>query len=297
MTNFARFREVIAASEPHEFHEEAASQEKLLIPERSDSTVRAYYAPFDHVNTEARLMLVGITPGREQMNRALKACCQQLKLGRSDAEACSAAKRAASFGGGMRDTLVNLLDRYNFQHRLGVKSCNELWDEGNLSAHFTSALRNPVFCQDGNKEKNYTGGSPTLASYGGFKETLKELRNELMSIEGALIIPLGDKVAKVIQGLVTAGDIPLARVLNHAGKVAELPHPSGANRESQNLVIEQELPAADDYAQSMLRKFIAKKMDEGKTVTPEQQRAYVKKRHSYWNRALHSRLALNNFTA
>lgn len=297
MSNFANFRAVIAACKPQHFHDEAASNAKLLISHKSDRVVQTYYAPFDHVNTMAKLVLVGITPGREQMNKALQACCTQLHAGRSDSEALAAAKRAASFGGEMRDTLVNLLNRYNFHQRFGLRTTSQLWDEGNDIAHFTSALRNPVFRLDGDVEKNYTGGSPTLATYTGFKETLKELRSELMSIEDALILPLGDKVAKVIQALVTSGDIPLSRVLNHDGKVAEFPHPSGANRESQNLVLEKDLPSAQDYAQSMLRKYLAKKASEGERVSPEQEKRYLGTRHSYWKRAVHSRAALNSITA
>lgn len=297
MSNFTKFRDVIANCQPSQFQKEAASNKKLFIPEKSDGSVHTYYAPFDHVNKRAKLILVGITPGREQMNKALHACCTQLRLGRSDAEAISAAKRAASFGGGMRETLVSLLDRYNFHQRFGLGTTKELWDEDNHVAHFTSALRNPVFRLDGDDEKNYTGGSPTLATYSGFKETLKELRRELIDIENALILPLGDKVAKVIQGLVTSGDIPLSRVLNHGGKVAEFPHPSGANRESQNLVLERHLPTADEYAQMMLRKYIADKAKDGEKVSPQQEKRYLGTRHSYWKRAVHSRAALESIAA
>lgn len=292
MTAFSRFRSVIEGYKPADFHEQAHSKSDFFLPESSDAKIRAYYAPFEFMNKGAKVVLVGITPGREQMNNALRAACEQIHQGKPDSEALAAAKRTASFSGDMRKNLVSLLDRHGFHSRLGVRSCDALWAEAGHLAHFTSSLRNPVFSIDGGEEKNYTGGNPTLATYQGFKKMLMDLRSELLAIESALIVPLGDKVAQVIQVMVENGDLPISRVLNNAGRVAEFPHPSGANRETQNLAMLDELPPKEEYAQMMLRDYLAKKAKKREEVTPSQRLRYLGTRHSYWERSLHTRAAL-----
>lgn len=294
MTTFSRFRNVIAGHHPDDFSEQAASKPNLRIAESSDGNVRTYYAPFDFTNKDARLVLVGITPGREQMNNALRAACEKLQEGGLDSDVLAAAKRAASFSGEMRKNLVSLLDRYGFHRRLGLHSSVELWGEGNRLAQFTSALRNPVFSVDGTTERNYTGASPTLSTYFGFKGMLRDLRSELLSIGDALIVPLGDKVAQAIQTIVAIGDLPISRVLSNAGRVSEFPHPSGANRETQNLALYDELPPKEDYAQMMLRNYVAKRAKIGRSVSLMQQRRYLETRHSYWERSRNSRAALES---
>jgi hypothetical protein len=290
--SFFNFRGVIAHYQPNDFREGAPSKPDLLIPQASDQKTRTYYAPFDHVNAEARIALVGITPGREQMNNALRAACSAIHAGNSDSEALVSAKQAASFSGSMRETLIKLLDRYDFQHRLGIKTTRSVWSDDNHLVHFTSSLRNPVFRLEGGIEKNYTGGNPTLSTYQGFKDALRQLSDELLSLQHALIIPLGDKVAQVIQSLVSAGTLPLTRVLNAEGRVAEFPHPSGANGESHALAFLDELPSIDDYAYSKLQKYREEQAKESKIVSREQERRYLSVRHSYWERARHTRAAL-----
>lgn len=294
MTAFSRFRAIIEGYKPADFHEQAPSKSDLFLPDLSDAKVRTYYAPFEFTNKGAKLVLVGITPGREQMNNALRAACEQIHQGKPDSEALEAAKRTASFSGDMRTNLVGLLDRYGFQSRLGLRSCDGLWAGGSHLAHFTSALRNPVFSIDRAEEKNYTGGNPTLSTYHGFKKILKDLRSELLSIENALIVPLGDKVAQVIQVMVEDGDLPISRVLNNAGRVAEFPHPSGANRETQNLAMFDELPPKEDYAQTMLHDYLTKKAKKGEAVSAAQRQRYLGTRYSYWERSVHTRAALES---
>lgn len=292
MTTFARFRSVIANYQPSDFRENSASKPDLFIPEASDTKVRTYYAPFDYRNPDAKVVLVGITPGREQMNNALRAACMALHACKQEADVLASAKHAASFSGGMRETLVKLLDRYGFQQRLGLKSARTLWAEDNHLVHFTSSLRNPVFRLEGTAEKNYTGGNPTLSTYHGFRDTLRQLRDELRAIDNALIIPLGDKVAQAIQVLVTEGALPLIRVLNANGRVAEFPHPSGANGESHALALLEDLPEMECYAHSKLAKYREDQAKNGKELTDEQERRYLSVRCSYWERARHSRAAL-----
>ena len=43
---------------------------KFLI--NSDGNIKIYYAPFDYVNSKAKIMIVGITPGFQKMMQNFK---------------------------------------------------------------------------------------------------------------------------------------------------------------------------------------------------------------------------------
>jgi hypothetical protein len=53
-----------------------------------DGALSIYYAPFDYINSAAKLVLVGITPGRQQMISALAEAKRQLQLGNSAELTC-----------------------------------------------------------------------------------------------------------------------------------------------------------------------------------------------------------------
>src|SRR4051794_37944731 len=59
-----------------------------------DGDLRVYYAPFDHVNESARLVLVGITPGWSQMQDAYLVAQESLRSGHGEAVALARAKSA-----------------------------------------------------------------------------------------------------------------------------------------------------------------------------------------------------------
>lgn len=69
-----------------------------LLMER-DGKLSIYYAPFDYTNTQAKVVIVGITPGKTQMVNALNEAHRQLNRGASMEDALRAAKRTASFSG------------------------------------------------------------------------------------------------------------------------------------------------------------------------------------------------------
>ena len=67
-----------------------------------DDPLRVYYAPWDWVNTAARVMLVGITPGAYQAEEALREARRCLSAGRSAEETLRRADAVGSFSGPMR---------------------------------------------------------------------------------------------------------------------------------------------------------------------------------------------------
>ena len=74
--------------------------DRLLLDR--DGPVSVYYAPFDYINRDAKIVIAGITPGKTQMLNALREARKQLLNGASHEAALESAKRTASFSGAMR---------------------------------------------------------------------------------------------------------------------------------------------------------------------------------------------------
>lgn len=184
-------------------------------------TVSMIYAPFDYVNADARIAIVGITPGLQQARNALAAARTALRRGSSEIMAAAEAKVFASFSGPMRSNLIAMLDRIGVARRLGLLSTASLWGEHAQFVHFTSALRYPVFV-DG---ANWSGQPDALRNPMMRDWLLTYAGEELHSLPHALFVPLGPKVTVMLKHLAEQGLVDRSRILEG------LPHPSGANAE------------------------------------------------------------------
>ena len=197
---------------------------KQLLLAREDVRGRQIdvaYAPFDHVNQGADVVIVGLTPGRQQMRNALIEAQRCLKAGQSEQEAMKAAKVFASFSGPMRTNLVAMLDSVGVNAALGLSSTSSLWGKDTNRVHFTSAQRYPVFI-DG---ENYSG-SPSMISIPLLRSQLLQwFGTEMADLSKAIFIPLGPKVTEAVETVAKELDLPTERILSG------LPHPSGANAE------------------------------------------------------------------
>jgi len=193
---------------------------ELLIEEDGDLSV--YYAPFDYINTEAKIVICGITPGFQQAILALEEASKQLRQGATSETAKLAAKNTASFGGPMRSNLIRLLDYIGIPQKIGIDSCSELFRSKSNLVHYTSALRYPVF----KALKNYSG-TPSMVSKPILRKQIENyLLPELVQLSSStLIVPLGPKVEKALSLAVKTGSVSREQVLSG------LPHPSGANAE------------------------------------------------------------------
>ena len=69
----------------------------------------SFYAPFDWINEQADILLIGITPGMQQAEAALLALQSQLAKGATVEAAARAAKNVASFKGEMREIGARLI--------------------------------------------------------------------------------------------------------------------------------------------------------------------------------------------
>jgi hypothetical protein len=183
-------------------------------------SVAIYYAPFDYINAEAKVVLVGITPGWTQMERAYQEARRALLEGARWDEVCRRAKAHASFAGSMRRNLSQMLDGIDLHRALSLRTSAELFESASNQLHATSALRYPVFV-DG---KNYSGYNPELLEVPDFRDIVHtDLREELAQVPDALLIPLGRCANTVVENLVDNDMLDRHRCL------IGFPHPSGLN--------------------------------------------------------------------
>jgi hypothetical protein len=208
--------DVVAASE-NELRSDITLGGKLSLGR--EGRLEVCYAPFEHVGRTARVVLLGITPGRQQATNALLEARRRLISGADHAAALAAAKAFASFSGPLRSNLVAMLDFIGLNSWLGLQSCAALWLGDNGLVHFTSALRFPVFV-DG---QNYSG-QPGITSTPLLRRFLAEcLSEEAGMLNHAVWVPLGPQATLATDWLVERGCLPSRMVLRG------LPHPSGAN--------------------------------------------------------------------
>ncbi|MFC1465419.1 MAG: uracil-DNA glycosylase family protein [Candidatus Brachytrichaceae bacterium NZ_4S206] len=216
---FSRYAPLIAALPSDDY----LTKDDLLISAfllHKENQLEIYYAPFDYVNENAKIVLVGITPGWTQMEIGYRAARQGLQLGMSPREVCAYAKRQASFAGSMRKNLINMLDGLELPENLGIKSSELLFSDYRDLLHTTSAIRYPVFVN----RQNYTGHRPELLSTPVLRKYVEEvLAAELRLASSALIVPLGKSVSAVLRILIDNGLLDSGRCL------LGFPHPSGAN--------------------------------------------------------------------
>jgi hypothetical protein len=187
----------------------------------SDRSLEMYYAPFDYVNIDAQLVIVGITPGGSQMLEAFRTARDGLARGLTEGEVLRLVKQRASFGG-MRETLGAWLDGIGIAEQLGLDGhgCASLFDtlgqEGS-PLHTTSVFPYPVFV-DG---ENYNGRKPRWRSSRflqrwvtqGTAQTLRQLERV------RVIFPIGVVPEEVLRTLVSSG------LLDERRCVFGLPHP------------------------------------------------------------------------
>ena len=195
----------------------------LLRPEfllARQGRLSVYWIPFERLNPHARVVLVGLTPGYGQMEKAFTAARDAIRDGRSTAEALACIYERASFAGTMRVNMVRMLDAIGVADALGISSSAELFDRYGELVHTTSALRYPVFVGG----KNYGGSNPQVRQSQLLKGYVRSLlAPELRAVPNALIVPLGRAVEQCIQLLVADGSVDEPRCL------FGFPHPSGGN--------------------------------------------------------------------
>ena len=182
---------------------------KNFLIKREDN-IEIYYAPFDYINSKAKIMIVGITPGLQQMLQSFEAI--------NDGKSLKEVKDLSSFKGSMRTTLIKYLDALNINKKLKIKSCESLFNINSKYLHSTSLIKYPVF----NKGRNYSGSGLLK------KKILLDFLEahfvkELKKLDKTIIIPLGNTVSSTIDYLNNEFKLNLKCFLKG------FPHPSGLN--------------------------------------------------------------------
>ncbi|WP_081889029.1 hypothetical protein [Comamonas aquatica] len=214
-----RFAPVIRALTPSEINDSKVLQQKLEIA-RQDR-IQVCYTPFEYLNKDARVVIVGITPGATQLMNAVKEVRRQLDMKSSYENALKEAKATGAFSGAIRPNLTGMLDSVGIAGWLGIKSCDELFTSSKHLVQTSSALRNAVFV-DG---ENYSG-SPNMVRTSVLRDQLlSQFAHEAQALSKAVFIPLGDKVSEALHFLAKEGILSSDHILDG------LPHPSGANAE------------------------------------------------------------------
>ena len=219
---FSDVRDALAALPPGRVSLDDARVPQFCIYE--DHRLIGYYAPFDYLNTQAKVALVGVTPGPTQMLESYAIVRDALRTGLTDEDALRSVKAHASFKG-MRRDLARWLDDLGLAPVLGLASCAELFeDSGRALLHTTSAVRYPVFARkrDGSLT-NYSGSSPGLTTHPWLRTMIETtLAPELAALRPSIVIPLG-QANRALAHLQELGAIDPARCL------LGLPHPSPAS--------------------------------------------------------------------
>ena len=189
-------------------NKQSVINKKFLIDK--DKNIEIYYAPFDYINTKAKIMIVGITPGLQQMLQSYEV----INKGGS----IKKVKDLSSFKGSMRTALIKYLDELKINKILKIKSSESLFDKDNKYLHTTSLVKYPVF----DKGKNFSGANiQKKVMLMNFIE--QNFLKELKQLKKTIIIPLGNTVSSTIEYLDNKYSLNLSCFLKG------FPHPSGAN--------------------------------------------------------------------
>lgn len=143
----------------------------FLVKDLSEQ--RIYYAPFDYVNPKAKIFVIGITPGEQQMENMLIEAKRLIRLGLSDEKIQEKCKPIGSFSGAMRKNLVAMMDHVGVADYLSIESTSELFDKHVELGNLTSAIRYPTFLIKDGKETNFASDIKPKSALFSFAAPLK----------------------------------------------------------------------------------------------------------------------------
>ncbi|MCW5640960.1 MAG: hypothetical protein KIT63_02545 [Rhodoferax sp.] len=195
--------------------------EKLRIGETKQHQL--YFAPFSYVNTDAKLVIVGITPGPRQLELAI-AAVQRFRTQPSES-VLQEIKRLASFGSSsMRPNLLKMLAHFDVRKRLKVGTEEDLWDSARRLLHMTSVVSHATFeLKADGTEKPFNGKFVEVLRSPLLRECFES--NFVLVVEnmnpGAVWIGLGPTPKAALDWCVAKGLLRLEQV-------GAFSHPSGS---------------------------------------------------------------------
>ena len=187
-----------------------------------DGDLEVCYAPFEWVNPSAKVVFVGITPGKVQANNALVEAQRALVEGLSTPEVLRRAKHVGAFSGRMRPKLIALMDHIGLHRWLGLSSTQELFGDASDVLQTSSLFQYPVFCNG----ENYSGTTPRPLKDPLLRMQMKEHFGEMAkAMPDAVFLPLRSAASEGVTWLTEQGYMRKERVLHG------ISHPSPANAE------------------------------------------------------------------
>ncbi|QBP40177.1 hypothetical protein [Paenisporosarcina antarctica] len=218
-SKFQTYKKLIQ-SIPVPFDDDALINDQFLLEKDDKKKLEIYYAPFEYVNENAKVVIVGITPGLHQMKKSYSTVLNVMDQQISDEEILHEVKKNSSFEGPMRKNLIQMLDELGLNHYLGLSSSSELFGAASHMVQTMSVLPYPVFYNG----KNYSGSTPDILKTEVLKRHIIDYTaGEINKLNDPLIIPLGVNVSKVLMYLADNGYITKESIL------IGFPHSSGAN--------------------------------------------------------------------
>lgn len=203
------------------FNKEDILNDKFILEDSKN--LKIYYAPHnEYINKQAKILIVGITPGWTQTQIAYRTAYEGLIEKVDYKNILKKCKFNSRFSGSMRKNLIEMLDELELNVSFNLQSCKELFNDDNKLLHTTSLIKYPVFVNG----KNYNGHNPELLKNELLYSYVKEyFVDELNQLNDILIIPLGKAVEEVFMKICEEKMIKEDRYIFLYG----FPHPSGAN--------------------------------------------------------------------
>ena len=219
MSNSALFSRFVSVIKTHSI-EELTQSDLLLL--KTLGTIQSFYAPFEAINHDAKVVVVGICPGQQQWRNALIAAKDGLEQHLSEENILKLAKNSGAFSGPIRKNLTQLLDHIGLHNQLGIQTTAELFSNHQDMVQMCSVLQQCILVNG----KNYAGSTPAMLK----NELLKQHIDDyfipmVQQLPNAIYIPLGKGVDEVLNYVSSLGYLKDQQIL------AGLPHPSGANAE------------------------------------------------------------------
>lgn len=178
------------------------TKEELLINDfliEKDGDIEIYYtAHNEDINKKAKVFIIGITPGFQQLSTSIATARKELEKGTSIDEITYLCKKAGRFSGSLRKNIISMLDELKLNEAFNIVSCSELFAEKDYLLHTISLIPYSVFV----KHKNYSGHTPKLIKSKFLMKYVREnFIDELSKLDNKkdiLIIPLGRAVEEVL---------------------------------------------------------------------------------------------------
>ena len=178
------------------------TKEELLIDDfliEKNNKIEIYYASHnEYINPKAKIFIIGITPGFQQMSTSIATARKELSISDDIENIQYKCKLSGRFSGIIRKNIIEMLDEIKLNEALNIDSCNELFYSKDYLLHTVSLIPYAVFIN----KQNYSGHSPKLIKsdflmkyvYENFIDELKSINN----YNNVLLIPLGRAVEEVL---------------------------------------------------------------------------------------------------